>query len=224
MNLKELGDDPEEALRVMLDGFRQSLHTAMLGEVVKYDPKTMTMDIQPSTKGVIRKPDGTSETVKLPLLTGVPVSFPGGGGTTLTFPVKPGDPVMMTFAQRSSDAWNQSGGTQDQIDARSLDLADAVAHVGIRHQASLPQNVSGSATQLRTDDGKTSFTLDGAGGLSLDTDQAVSVKGAKGISMDGGSGDLHVTGDLFVNGISFLNHIHDNVQPGGGNSGKPVGA
>ena len=37
------------------------------------------------------------------------------------------------------------------------------------------------------------------------------------------NGDLIVDGDIIVQGISFLNHVHGGVQPGGANTGPPNG-
>ncbi|MBB3811468.1 Gp138 family membrane-puncturing spike protein [Pseudochelatococcus contaminans] len=236
MHLKEMWNDPEEAFRVMLDAFRQTIQTSMIGTVVRYNKDSLTVDVQPAMKSVVRKPDGTFEKVSMPIIPGIPVSFPGGGGSILTFPVKEGDPVVLNFASRSTDAWHQSGGEQEQIDARTLDLSDAVAHVGIRSQAGLPENVSGDVTQLRTNDGKTSISLSAYGGVSVDTDQAVSVStkqavsisATRGVTINSGDGtvalkgDFIVDGDVIARGVSLLNHVHGGVMSGPANTDKPV--
>lgn len=228
MDIKEKIHDPEEALRTLMDEVKAGIHTALMGIVQKFDPAKMTVDIQPSIKSAVRQPDGSVEMIPYPLLTGVPVSFPGGGDMTMTFPIKPGDEAMVTFASRSTDAWFQSGGEQNPMDARTQDLSDGIAHVGVRSSSKVPQNVSADATEIRTDDGKTKISMNGGGGIGMETDQQIGIKAAGGVTMDGGVGAATVKGkliveeDIIVNGISFVNHLHNGVQPGGGNTGKPV--
>jgi len=228
MDIREKITDPEEPLRAMVDDIKAGLHTALTGIVTKFDPAKMTVDVQPSIKSAVRQPDGTVKMIPYPLLTGVPVNFPGGGGATLTFPIKPGDEAMVTFSSRSTDAWMQSGGEQNPMDARTQDLSDGIAHVGVRSSSKVPPNVSADSTEIRTDDGKTKISMNGGGGLTLDTDKAVGIKAANGVSMDGGAGNvtmkgtLIVEGDVIANGVSLVHHVHDKVQPGGGNTGEPV--
>jgi len=228
MDIREKITDPEEPLRAMVDDIKAGLHTALTGIVTKFDPAKMTVDVQPSIKSAVRQPDGTVKMIPYPLLTGVPVNFPGGGGMTMTFPIKPGDEAMVTFASRSTDAWFQSGGEQNPMDARTQDLSDGTAHVGVRSSSKVPQNVSADSTEIRTDDGKTKISMNGGGGIGMETNQQIGIKAAGGVTMDGGAGAASVKGkliveeDIIVNGISFINHVHDKVQPGGGNSGKPV--
>ena len=37
-----------------------------------------------------------------------------------------------------------------------------------------------------------------------------------------GGGGISSDGDVQANGVSLLNHVHNGVQPGGGNTGQPV--
>ncbi|MCL8000189.1 hypothetical protein M8994_18320 [Brucella sp. 21LCYQ03] len=206
MDIREKLQDDEETYRSMIDDIKSGLHTALTGTVTAFYPETMTVDIQPNTKSAVRQPDGTVKTIPYPLLTGVPVSFPGGGGASLTFPIKPGDEAMVTFASRSTDAWVQSGGEQNPMDARTQDLSDGIAHVGVRSSGKLPTGgASADSTELRTDDGKTRISFNG-GGIAISSDQNMTVDAP----------------DLIINGISFMNHVHSGVVPGGSNTEKPV--
>ena len=86
-------------------------------------------------------------------------------------------------------------------------------------------------------------TLVADGGVSITGDTTITgtltvsqlVNAQAGITTAGGSGatvavngSIHVTGtvtsdgDQVAAGISQVNHVHDGVQPGGGNTGEPV--
>lgn len=97
-------------------------------------------------------PDGSTQSVNLPMLLDCPVGWQGGGGVTLTFPINPGDECLVVFASRCIDAWWALGGIQEQAELRMHDLSDGFAFVGVR---SKPRSfaVSTDAAQLRTDDG-----------------------------------------------------------------------
>lgn len=206
MDIREKIHDEEETLRALIDEVKSGIHTALTGTVTAFYPDKMMVDVQPSTKSAIRQPDGTTKMIPYPLLTGVPVSFPGGGGATLTFPIKAGDEAVVMFASRSTDAWSQSGGEQNPMDARTQDLSDGIAHVGIRSSGKLPVGgASSDATELRTDDGKSRMSLNGSG-INVSSDQPVVVNAP----------------DLIINGISFMNHVHGGVAPGSADTKEPV--
>src|SRR5690606_4330979 len=95
---------------------------------------------------------GEFEELRIPLLLDCPVVFPGGGGVTLTFPIKPGDEALVVLASRCIDSWWQLGGVQGQAEQRMHDLSDGFVLAGVRSQ---PRRftVDTEAAQLRTDDG-----------------------------------------------------------------------
>jgi len=70
--------------------------TSLPGKVITYDPVNRTADIQPAIRILLRS--GGYKT--LPLVTNVPVIIPSGGGWTIDFPLKAGDPVQLIFNQR----------------------------------------------------------------------------------------------------------------------------
>ncbi|WP_026600490.1 phage baseplate assembly protein domain-containing protein [Methylomonas sp. 11b] len=70
-----------------------------------------------------------------------------------------------------------------------------------------------------------------AGEVALHDDIGHVIKlGRNGIAIDGGGHDLTISnvpnmrvpdGDVIVGGISVRHHLHNNVQPGSGNTGEP---
>jgi hypothetical protein len=156
--------DSIETIETHLDGRQAQIHTAQPGHIVSYDPTTMTATVQLGLQALHQKIDGSIEPVTIHPVSDVPVHFPGGGGHTMTFPIKPGDECLVIFAERNIDAWHQHGGTQKPLDYRMHDVNDCFAMVGLRSQPKVLANVSADTVQLRSDDGKSFIDLDGAGG------------------------------------------------------------
>lgn len=161
MDIRERLHDPEESLRAMLDGLQAKMWTALPCVVVSVDDDGQHATFQPAIKSIVRNPDGSTTPVDLPVLTSVPMQFPNGGGVGMTFPVKAGDEAMVVFSARPLDAWQQSGGTQAQIDARMHDLSDGLAMMGFRSSPRALQSVNSDAAEIRTDDGNTVISLKG---------------------------------------------------------------
>lgn len=161
MDNRERISDPEETLRVAMEGMRSGLWTSMPGLIESFDPSTLTATVQLTIKGVVSGPDGQARFVNMPLLVDVPVHFPRGGNCTLTFPVAPGDECLVVFAARCIDSWWQSGGVQVPMEPRMHDLSDGFAFVGFFSQATkIP--VSTVSAQLRSNDGTTFIDLNPA--------------------------------------------------------------
>ncbi len=160
MDRRERTDDPVEAQRAALDGRQAEIWTALPGIVQGFDPVAMTVSVQPSVQGSVSDERGKATAVNLPLLVDVPVSFPCGGGFTLTHPVKGGDECLVVFSSRCIDGWWQDGGVAPAPDSRMHDLSDGFAIVGPRSQAGkLNPPVDTENVQLRTDDGEARITM-----------------------------------------------------------------
>lgn len=87
-------------MRLAMDGKQAQIWTALPCIIQSFNPGAMTCEAQPTVNGIVRQQDGTSKEIKMPLLLDCPVFFPGGGGVTLTFPIKPGDEVGEVFIDR----------------------------------------------------------------------------------------------------------------------------
>jgi phage baseplate assembly protein gpV len=159
MDSRERWDDPEEALRVAMEGMRSFLWTAMPGIIQSFNAAAVTATVQISIKGVVQASDGTAKFTDLPLLVDVPVHFPRGGNCTLTFPVAAGDECLIVFSARCIDGWWQSGGVQAPMEPRMHDLSDGFAFVGFFSQATAIGGISSASTQLRSNDGSTYIDL-----------------------------------------------------------------
>lgn len=199
-------EDLREAIETMIENRLVELRTAEHATVVSWDPQKQTMVAQPTSKALIRKPDGTKEWVQMPQIPDVKVHYPSGNGITVTHPLKEGDEVLLVMASRSPDVWQQSGGDQQIIDTRLHDLSNAFCIPGFRSDAKALENVSTDSTQIRSDDGQTVIDIkDGAVALKAqDTevqamnDKAIMKKGDLLVQVTSSRVDLGGTGGQAV--------------------------
>jgi len=219
-------------MRLAMDGKQAQIWTALPCIIQSFNPTAMTCEAQPTVNGIVRQQDGTSKEIKMPLLLDCPVFFPGGGGVTLTFPIKPGDECLVIFASRCIDAWWQQGGIKGQAEIRMHDLSDGFIFAGVRSQ---PRAFLANTTsaQLRTDDGTAYVEVNPtsknvnvvtpanvnvtAGGEAVVTAPTIRLVGNVEIT-----GNLNVGGTTIGNGVNLNTHVHTGVQTGGGNTGAPL--
>lgn len=258
MDRAERQNDLNLALLNALEGHQAGLWTALPGIVQSFDPVEMTCEVQPTIQGYVfreeawpsaSRPGDVFPWATLPLLVNCPVVFQGGGGFTLTFPIKQGDEALVIFASRCIDNWWQLGDIQSQAEIRMHDLSDGFVIVGPR---SLPKTLDGISTanaQLRSDDGTTFVEVAGdhvhvtapaeitlhAPLVTIDAAQTtctgkLTVEGLltyqAGMSGSGGSGAsltgpfVQTGGALSSEGIVLNTHIHHDPQ--GGDVGPPI--
>lgn len=210
-------NDPEATLRIAMAGALAGVWTSLPGIIESYDATTQTANVTPAVQGQVVAPDGTVTLVNLPVVPDVPVYFPGGGGVTLTFPVKAGDECWLVFAARGIDAWHAQGGIQPPTAGRRHALADAACYVGMRSQPRRLATVSTTAAVLRTDDGLT--TVEVGPGLPI---KAVAPNGFNVIGNVNVTGTITASVDVVTGTISLKNHRTSGVTTGGGTSGPPV--
>ena len=94
-----------------------SLHCALPGNVVAFNPETQTADIQPAVK---------TKNMAWPILSNVPVFMP------VPFEVNPGDACLVVFADIDIDAWLASGEPEEPGSSRKHSLSDGFAFIGWR--------------------------------------------------------------------------------------------
>lgn len=219
MDQRERINDPEETMRVAIEGYLAVLWTAVPAIIKSFNAADCTCSAQPSIKAKQTLKDGTVTWIKLPVLIKVPVVFPQGGGFAVTFPVAIGDEALVVFASRCIDAWWQSGGVQNQIELRMHDLSDGFAIVGPRSVPRALANVSTTTAQLRNLDGTCYVELAPGGHVNIVAPGGLSVNGA-----------LNVTGAVVASGEGTFNgghtvsaHKHPGVTTGAGITGTPTG-
>ena len=110
------------------DAFKQeifhSLHCALPGNVVFFDPETQTASIQPAVQ---------LGSVAYPVLTDVPVFMP------VPFSINHGDACLVVFSDADIDNWFETGEASAPNSLRRHSLSDGFAFVGFR-TAENPEN------------------------------------------------------------------------------------
>lgn len=119
----------------ILNAFKASimaeLRVSCPAKVVSWDASKQLADVKPLIKDIFEGEDGEVQHLSIPVITNVPVVFPGAGGMRITFPVAIGDTVHLVFCDRSIDAWLDQGGETAPVDQRRHHIADAVAYPGL---------------------------------------------------------------------------------------------
>lgn len=235
MRREERLDDPEESLRLALENAQSQIWTALPSVVTAVDLSKQTVSAQPAIQGNISAPDGSSQSVNLPLLVDVPIVWPRAGGFALTFPIAAGDEVLVVFASRCIDSWWQSGGIGVQAEVRMHDLSDGFAVLAPTSQPKKLGGVSSSNVQLRDEAGTTYVEISPGGKIKLLGATSIDINAptinmkATNINIEGTTtqtgamnmtGQVTQTGGMSIGGITFGTHKH--TDPQGGNTGGPI--
>lgn len=154
------------ALDIQDEATRQTLgdlHTCMPGEVVAVrsdaSNKRQFVDVLPMLQRCVDDEEGVPRDEPLPLLQMVPVAYMQGGGFFLSVPLRPGDPVLLLFAERSLDSWiqNATPGAKTPVvpgDLSQHPLQGAIAlPLGPAPRAGLLAGVDGSDLVIGTSAG-----------------------------------------------------------------------
>jgi len=121
--MSDFSDIISGAIRSVISG----MHTCLPGKIESYDYTTQKANVLPLLRDVY----GDGQEINMPVIIDVPIIFPAIGSVGLTFPVSPGDGVLLVFAERSIDKWLSLGGVVTPDDPRRFDLSDAIAIVGL---------------------------------------------------------------------------------------------
>lgn len=119
----------QEVVHMIQENTRKHLkkcHTAFPGKVVKYYPERGMCDIQPVMQ--FKKPNG--EWIDYPELKDVPVWWPQSYGqtSTIVYPIKKNDEVLVLVAERPIDFWLFGMQTEQDL---MFDLSEAVCIPGL---------------------------------------------------------------------------------------------
>lgn len=163
---RERWNDHEESLRTAIDRKMGTVWT-MLPVLVTEDSEGHICSTKSAIKGE-GEAQGKPKAVEMtPLGDTTPVHFVGGGGFTITHPVKKDDEGLMIFSSRALDGWHQDGDVQEQIIPRRHHLSDGIFIPGLRSdprkfggngngvggRAQKTKKPSTDTLQIRTDSG-----------------------------------------------------------------------
>lgn len=168
-----------ETLRAWIDACRADLRVALPARVTSYDADKQMVSVQPLIKQVYEDEEGVRQVESLPIVNGVPVVFPGGGGYRLTFPIVDGQTKvgtsippatigLLVFADRSMDRWLSGDGSEvdPEID-HDHHLADAVFLPGLRAFGAPLSSAPTDKLTLGNDGSPTDITIDSQGNIVI---------------------------------------------------------
>jgi len=124
------------------------MRVALPGRVESYDAATQKANVQPLIMDEDFDDLGERVAQRLPVVTNVPVCFPGAGGYRVTFPMAIGNTVLLVFSSSSLDRWLSRGGEVDPEDDRHHHISDAVAIPGLFDFAHVPTSAPTDAMVL----------------------------------------------------------------------------
>ena len=115
-------DSPMEFFSRLANQITNSINNCMLGRIEKFDAAKMKAEVSPLVKH--RNKDGSTE--ERPLLIEVPVSFLKAGPFIIRPPYKPGDMVLIVFADEDIENVLLSGDISEPNSTRVHSLDDAI--------------------------------------------------------------------------------------------------
>jgi hypothetical protein len=110
-----------EALKALQGSIYEGLHVAMPATIESYEPAMQKASITINVKRKYK--DGSED--DYPVISGVPVAWPQGGGASLTMPLARGDRGLAIFCDRSLDRYLTTGSVAAPDDRRKHALSDA---------------------------------------------------------------------------------------------------
>lgn len=163
-----------DAVRAFVSRCLGEVHTAIPGRVESYDATLQRVSIQPVIKEAFEDETGERVVARLPVIPGVPVQWPQGGGYFISFPLEVGDTGLLLFSQASLDVWLSEGGEVDPLDDRRFHLTDGIFIPGVRSfkaplsEASGDHAVFGKQSGLQIHITETSINLGSNNGANLE--------------------------------------------------------
>ncbi len=147
------------------------MHTCLPGRIGSYDYTTQKASVLPLLRDVY----SDNQEIDMPVIIDVPVMFPAIGSVGLTFPVNPGDGVLLVFAERSIDKWLSKGGVVTPDDPRRFDLSDAIAIVGLDPFTETSQADNNDDVTLMNGDAKLKLQTGGKVALGNSTNELLAL-------------------------------------------------
>lgn len=177
----------------------ENIHVSMIGKIETYNPQTNRASITPV--GSFTAPDW--QELPYPTIHNVPLQFPcgNGGKSGCTFPIKQGDTCIIIFADHQIENF-LSGEKSD--DMRNHSMNDAYA---------IPTLFSDSVPTLKSNPNDVCMFNNGSLVVLNSSSMTINLADGTNVSISGG--------DLVVNGISVVHHVHPGVESGGSITDEP---
>ena len=195
----QTSNEVKDVIKEWIRKGNENVHVSMIGKIETYNPQTNRASITPV--GSFTAPDW--QEIPYPTIHNVPLQFPcgNGGKSGCTFPVKSGDTCIIIFADHQIENF-LSGEKSD--DMRNHSLNDAYA---------IPTLFSASVPTLKSNHDDVCLFNNGS--------LAVLNEGTFKITLADGTTAIFGGGDLVVNGISLVHHVHSGISRGNSKTNQP---
>ena len=164
------------------------LNTSLPGEIIRYDAENRRADVC----AMVRLLTVDGETIDHPVIPNVPVVFPMSDTFSMTWPLHPGDPVLLVFSQRGIGNWKREHAASPPNVDSLLSERDAIAIPGLGprgdHEPDIRIVATEDAITVQRND-NIRITFDDAG-ITIASNLAVAVNAT----------DVTITGATTVNG------------------------
>lgn len=217
----------QESVQSAIEDYKIDMNTCLPAVVVRVldNLNYCQIDVQPSIN--IKGFDGS--TTERPPILNVPVQFPSSSTSAITFPLNPGDPVLLIFSQRGLDAWKAGNGyATTPTDYRMMDYKDCFAIPCVWPKARSVNDPVKRRWPHNTRDLVVAHNVGSANEIELRLTEGGRIQFNSDIGMDINVPDIKITGTVTHTGILSSNgvildvHTHTGVDTGPGVSGPPV--
>lgn len=237
----------QETLQSAVEHHLEQMNTAIPGFVIRTINNLQGQQVDVQVAINFKGYDGTSQ--ERPPILNVPVVFPASSTSAITFPLNPGDPVLLVFSQRGLTAWKSSNGyASTPTDYRMHDIKDCFAIPGAFPTSRAPNNPAKRRWAHSTNDLVVAHNL----GSGLECEIRLTESGNVIISTDGDvlyncnnylinakssviidsplttingsvmqTGNYTQIGTFTLGSVNMNIHTHPGVQPGAGITGIP---
>ena len=207
-------NSPELAsvIKLFLDNALREVNVALPARVNSYDPAAGTVNVQPTVQVGFRDEAGARGVEDIPVITDVPVLFPGAGNFRITFPIVKGDTILLIVPSQSIDRWMQetkNNVTTDPADDRRHSLEDAIAIPGLRRSVNQFTDTP-SITHM-------SIGKDGGATASFDDNEIR-------LGSDSASDRVALASELAAFRTAYNTHVHPVTGNPTGTTTAPVGS
>lgn len=136
-------------VRNAMDKRLEDLHSVMPARIESYDAQKLTVTVKPLIK-LVTTVAGKRRVESRPVLTDIPVAFPGGLGVHIDWPLHRGDLVLLLVSEASLDVFKRDGNEVDPLDERRHDLSDAIAiPLWLRPRQNAAARIEFTETEIR---------------------------------------------------------------------------
>jgi len=149
----------------MIESEVREVLTTITGSVVSYEAGKQLASLAPNLKQKFGDKELTA-----PKMEQIRIAQPRGGGYTMHFPLKAGNPVVIMHLPRSHDTQQTEGGAADNHPGRMHNLSDAIALPGGGDDTKALKDLPANRMHAGSEDGKKGYqagddgTVDMVGG------------------------------------------------------------